>query len=204
MQKLAMLDAYMWSRWQPDRNLYFNSHLFVVPGANVAVDPLALETSDAEHLAALGGVAWIVITNRDHLRETPALRERFGARVVTSEKEAPLLDIPVDRVLADGEELFPGARAVTLDGQKTPGEFAIHVRKAATALVGDAIVGAPAGALSLLPDEKYDDVARAALGLRRVLDLQPEALLVGDGASLWHGATAAIGALLAARGGGRK
>jgi uncharacterized cupin superfamily protein len=201
MQKLAIPNIYMWSRWQPDRNLWFNSHLFVTPEGNVAVDPLTLELSDAEHIAALGGVAWIVVTNRDHLRDALALRERFSARIATSQLEAPLLDAPVDRALVDGEELFAGARVIALAAQKTPGEFAIHVRKSATVLVGDALVGAPAGALSLLPDEKYADVTQAILALRRVWALQPEVLLLGDGASLWYGATRAIGDVLFARGG---
>jgi uncharacterized cupin superfamily protein len=201
MQKLAIPDSYMWSRWQADRGMYFNGHLFVTPEGNVAVDPVGLEPSDAEHVAALGGIAWIAVTNRDHLREAPALRERFGARIAASQREAPLLGVAIDRALEDGEELFPGASVVLLDDQKTPGEFALHLRKHTAVLVGDALIGAPAGALSLLADEKYGDAQRAVLGLRRLLALQPEALLAGDGASLWHGATRAIGAALFARGG---
>jgi uncharacterized cupin superfamily protein len=191
----------MWSRWQPDRNLFFNSHLFLRPEGNIAVDPLVLEPADAEHLAALGGLALIVVTNRDHLRDAAALRERFGARIATSEREVPLLGVSVDRMLADGEEVFTGARVVMLEDQKTPGEFALHLQNANALLVGDALIGAPAGALSLLPDEKYGDVMKAVLGLRRLWALQPEVLLLGDGASLWHGATRAIGAALFARGG---
>jgi uncharacterized cupin superfamily protein len=179
----------------------FNSHLFVTPNGNVAVDPLALEPSDAEHVEALGGIAEIVLTNRDHLREAPSLVARFGARIVTSAREAPLLDIPVDRVVADGEQVFEGAHAVWLDHQKTPGEFAVHLPKEKAVLVGDAILGAPAGALSLLPDEKYAEPVRAALALRRLLALQPHVLLVGDGAPLWSGATRALGSLLFARAG---
>ena len=139
----------MWSRWQPDRGLPFNSHLFVAPSGNVAVDPVALESGDAEHIAALGGVGEVVITNRDHVRDALALRERFGARIVTSQREAPLLGVPVDRALADGEEVFEGAYAVVLDSQKTPGEFALHLRKQNALLVGDAVlVGSPAAAFA--------------------------------------------------------
>jgi uncharacterized cupin superfamily protein len=201
MQKLALPNVYMWSRWQPDRNLYFNSHFFVLPEGNVAVDPVPPQAEDIEEITTLGGVASIVITNRDHQRESAVLRERFGAGIVASEREASLLDVPVDRVLRDGEEVFPGARAVMLSNQKTPGEFAIHLRRHRAALVGDAIFGTPAGSLSLPADKMYEDVQRAVLSLRRLASLQPEILLVGDGTSLWSGATRAIEKLLRARGG---
>lgn len=200
MQKLALPGAYAWSRWQPDRGLYFNSHLFVVSSGNVAVDPLPLDSGDADAIAALGGVATIVVTNRDHLRDAAAMRERFGAGIATSRLEAPLLDCEIDRTLEDGEEPFEGAVVVALDRQKTPGEFALHLKKNSALLVGDALLGTPAGSLSLLPDEKYDD-EQSVLALRRVWALQPEVLLVGDGTSLWSGATQAIGKLLFERGG---
>lgn len=134
-------------------------------------------------------------------RSAATLRERFGARLATSEREAPLFDVPLDRTLADGEEVFAGARVVLLEHQKTAGEFALHLYEQNALVVGDALVGAPAGSLSLMPDEKYADVGRAVLGLRQLWALQPEVLLLGDGASLWQGATPAIGAALFARGG---
>ena len=201
MQQLAIPGAFVWSRRQPDRNMYFNSHFFVVPGGNVAVDPLPLDADEAEQIAALGGVASIVITNRDHLRDAPALRERFGARLVTTEREAALLELPIDRLLHDNEEIFAGAFAILLANQKTPGEFALHLPRHRAVLVGDAIFGAPAGALSLPADRMYEDVHRAVLSLRRIAALQPDVLLVGDGTSLWSGATRAIEALVFARAG---
>jgi uncharacterized cupin superfamily protein len=201
MQALALPGVFSWSRYQPDGSMYFNSHFFALPSGNVAVDPLALEDGDLEWIASLGGVAWIVVTNRDHLRETVALRERFGARVATSKADADALGIHVDRILADGDEAFAGATVVTLEHQKTPGEFALHLAKCKALLVGDAMVGTPAGLLSLLPDPRYADVRRAALALRRLWALQPQTLLVGDGASLYSGATRAIGTLLFERAG---
>ncbi len=201
MQELAMSNVHMWSRWQPDRKMHFNSYLFVLPDGNVAIDPVPLDADDGERISALGGISEVVLTNRDHVRDAAALRERFGARVVSSANEAPLFDIPVDRVLRDGETVFAGATLVALEHQKTPGEFAIHLSAQRTVIVGDAIVGAPAGSLSLLPDEKYSNVQDAVLGLRRVWALQPDVLLVGDGTPLWSGATRAIGKLLFQRGG---
>lgn len=179
----------------------FNSFLFCTPEGNVAVDPLALEADQLEQIVALSGLSWIVLTNRDHVRSAAVLRDRFGARIATSEQEAPSLGIPVDRVLHDGEVAFPGAVVVALEHQKTPGEFALHLAEYAALVVGDALIGSPAGALSFLPDERYADVMQTVLALRRLWALKPEILLLGDGMPLWRGATLAIGALLFARGG---
>jgi uncharacterized cupin superfamily protein len=201
MQELAIPDSFMWSRRQPDRKMHFNGHFFVRAEGNVAVDPVPLEADEVDEIAARGGVAWIAITNRDHRRDAVALKERFGARIVTSETEASLLDVPVDRTVRDGEPLFDGATVVSLRSQKTPGEFAIHLSRHNAVLVGDAILGAPAGSLSLLTDSVYADVAQTVLGLRRILALQPDVLLVGDGTSLWGGATKQIASLLFRRGG---
>lgn len=201
MQQLSLPGAFMWSRRQPDRGMNFNSYLLRMPEGNVAIDPLQLEADELEQVAALSGISWIVLTNRDHLRDAAALRERFGARVATSQAEAASLAIPIDRILGDGETLFPGATVVALDRQKTPGEFALHLCEHKTLVVGDALIGAPAGALSLLPDKAYADVAQAVLALRRLWALQPEVLLPGDGMPLFAGATRAIGMLLFARGG---
>jgi uncharacterized cupin superfamily protein/glyoxylase-like metal-dependent hydrolase (beta-lactamase superfamily II) len=201
VQPLCIPGAFMWSRRQPDRRMNFNSFFFSTPEGNVAVDPLPLETDELEQLVALSGLSWVVLTNRDHVRSAAVLRESFGARIATSEAEASAIDIPVDRVLHDGDTAFPGAVVVALQHQKTPGEFALHLAEHSALVVGDALIGVPAGALSLLPDERYADVTQSVLALRRLWALKPEVLLLGDGTPLFSGATRAIGAVLFARGG---
>ncbi len=101
----------------------------------------------------------------------------------------------------DGDEIFEGAFVLALQNQKTAGEFALHFPTQRMVLVGDAVIGSPAGALSLLPDQRYADVRAAALSLRRLLAVQPEILLLGDGASLYCGATKLLAALLRQRAG---
>lgn len=195
MQRLALDGAFMWSVWQPDRAMHFNSYLFVRPEGNVAVDPLRLSDEDRAEIERLGGVSAIVVTNRDHLRETEALRAWSGARVICSAAEAPLLPFAPDATVGDGDVIF-GMRVVTMAGAKTPGEIALVLRREKTAIVGDAILGTPAGGLSFLPEAKLSDAAALALSLRRLWAQQLNVLLVGDGAPLFSGADAAIGALL--------
>ena len=59
-------------------------------------------------------------------------------------------------------------------------------------IVGDALIGKPAGSVSFLPAEKYTDVAKAHEGLRRLLQYNFDSLLVGDGASILTGAKQAV------------
>src|SRR5579863_9633294 len=106
--------AWMWSAWQPDRGITFNSYLFERGGGFVAVDPLPLDESSADEIARRGGVHTIVVTNRDHVRGAQALRERFDARIVTGAAEASLLGIAVDATFHDRDEVFPGAYAVAI------------------------------------------------------------------------------------------
>ena len=181
--------------------MYFNSHFFVRPAGNVAVDPLSLDESDAIRLQELGGVALIVLTNGDHARDAAALKDRFGSKIATSAAEASELSFAVDVVCKAGDQIFEGAYVVPLEDQKTAGEFALYFPAEQMVLVGDAVIGSPRGSLSLLPDQKYADVRKAALGLRQLLAFQPEILLLGDGASVFSGATKLLAALLRQNGG---
>lgn len=193
--------AWLWSAWQPDRGIAFNSYLFERDGGFVAIDPLPLDESSVDDIARRGGVHTIVVTNRDHVRGAASLRERFDARLLTGTAEASLLGIRVDATVNDRDEVFPGAYAVALPNGKTAGEIALHLPAANAAVVGDALIGAPAGGLSLLPPEKLADPERFILTLRRLWALQLQTLLLCDGQPLFGNADAAIAALLYAQGG---
>jgi uncharacterized cupin superfamily protein len=186
LARLNIAGAWTWSAWQPERGMNFNSYLFERGDGCVAVDPLPLDDASIDAIAQMGGVHTIVITNRDHLRGAQALRSRFDARVVDK--------------CEDGEEVFPGAYAVQIPYGKSD-EFALHLRAARAAVVGDALIGAPAGTLSLLPDEKLRDARRFPLALRRLWALRLKTLLLCDGQPVFDAADDAIGALLDDRAG---
>ena len=61
-----------------------------------------------------------------------------------------------------------GWTVVGLDGFKTAGEIVLYSRARRTAIVGDALWGTPAGALTLMPDAKLADPERAALSARKL------------------------------------
>ena len=176
--------AWMWSAWQPDRGMNFNSYAFERDGGCVVVDPLPLDEQSLDALQQMGGVHTIVITNPDHLRGAHALRDRFNSRIV-------------DR-FQDGEEVFAGAFAVRIPFGKSE-EVALHLPAAKAAVVGDALIGAPAGGLSILPDEKLQDAARFPFALRRLWALQLKTLLLCDGQPIFDGADSALADLLERR-----
>ena len=205
---LRIPGAWMWSAWQPDRAMAFNSYLFERPSpqggeGSLVVDPLPLGEDAFQWISGRGGVHTVILTNRDHVRAAQTFRDRFGARVLAHSVEAPLFEIGIDATFADGEQVFPGAYVIALAHGKTPGEVALHLPEVQSALVGDALIGAPTGTLSLLPDEKLEDPAHFLLELRRLWALRLDSLLLGDGQPIFSGADDALATLLEQRGGPR-
>ena len=184
MKRTIFEDLYCWSIFSEMRQVDFNGHLWVRPEGNALIDPVPMIDSDHEQLNKLGGAAWIIITNRDHEREAHVFKNRTGAKIVVHEADADALSVKADRLIADGEEVVPGLRAIHLPFGKSPGEIALHFPEQRAILAGDIIVGDPVGHLSLLTDEKLESPTKAALALRKILALSFDAMLVGDGHSV--------------------
>lgn len=200
MKRQLVDGLYSWSVFSEARQIDFNGHLWVREGGNVIVDPVAIGRADLAQLMELGGAAVIVVTNRDHARETEALRERTGAKVVAHRDEVGILPFPVDRAVAEGEEIVPGLEVVHLRHGKSPGEIALVWPALGAALIGDVVWGGPAGAFSFLPDEKLADPPRAALELRKLLAYPGlRDVLVGDGHSVFGNGRERLLECLAAR-----
>lgn len=198
MQKTVVSGTFLWSVWQPDRDLFFNSCFIETPEGNLIVDPLPLSESDAAEIDARGGAAWVIITNRDHQRDSENVARRFNSKIAASGLDANDISVCVDRLLSDGDVLAT-ARVIGLEGMKTPGEFALYFSDRSMIVAGDALWGDPAGTVRLMPDEKLNDPVRAALSLCKVRALFPKHVLLGDGAPIFGVAFEAISACLDAR-----
>ena len=197
LQRTSLPGIAMWSHWQPDRSLFFNS-FFVKGGENLIVDPLALEEADYRAIEADGGAAWIVVTTRDHERQAGSLAQRLHAKIAAPERDVPDMTVKIDRVLRDGDTIGR-ARIVQFEGMKSPGELGLYLEDCRTMILGDALWGDPPGALRMVPDAKLSDPKRAALSLRRIWALQPQSILVGDGHCVFGNATLALEEYLASR-----
>ena len=181
MKRLHRRDLFGWSWFYEPLNIDFNSVAWIRDGGNVIVDPLPLSPHDRAHLEKLGGAAWVIVTNSDHVRATRELVAAFGAKVAGPAAERDAFPLACDRWLDDGDEPVPGLVAFALDGSKTPGELAL-VLDGTTLITGDLVRAHRAGALMMLsPEQKLADAARARASIARLASLPIEAVLVGDG-----------------------
>jgi len=109
------------------------------------------------------------------------------------------MDVKPSKTFKDGELLPGGIWVIHLADQKSPGESALYIQQGKGVLiVGDALIGKPAGSVSLLAPEKYGDLTKARAGLRRLLKYHFDSILVGDGTSILGGAKQVVEQVLQA------
>jgi len=182
-----------WSWFSAEKGLNFNGHWVSEGDQRVLIDPPPMPEACRLQVAAQPITA-ILLTNRDHVREAMDWRIRANVPIWAPAPDAMAMDfVTLDVAYNDGDALPCGLRAVGLSDGKSPGETALYLdRFGGLFIVGDALIGNPPGAFSLLPAEKYADVKKAAAGLKRLLDFPFDAVLVGDGVSLLTGARAAV------------
>ncbi len=186
MKSLHHPDLYSWSIFDPERNVDFNGIAWVRPDGNVLFDPVSLSKHDLAHLNALGGAAWIVVTNSDHVRAAKEIAQLTGSQIAGPAAEKDIFPIRCDRWLADGDELVPGLKAIALEGSKTPGELALLL-EGTTLITGDLVRAHQAGSLMILPDAKLQNRADAVASVRRLAAISSiDAVLVGDGWSVFR------------------
>jgi len=192
MKRLHRPDLFGWSQFNEERNIDFNSVLWVRDGGNVAIDPLPLSLHDAAHMKQLGGVALIVITNSDHVRASARLATSTGARVAGPRAESGSLAVACDLWFGDEDEIVPGLVSYEMNGSKTPGELAL-VLEQTTLITGDLIRAHEGGSLCLLPNAKLTDHGAAIVSAARLAGLgKIEAVLPGDGWPVFRGGTAVL------------
>jgi glyoxylase-like metal-dependent hydrolase (beta-lactamase superfamily II) len=184
---------WQWSCFSEEKQLNFNGLFLTVGEHKILVDPPPMTPEASTFIRRQGQVDYIIVTNRDHARDAAACQKDFGCQLFLPDSDAPQMDLKPSKTFKDGELLPGGIWVIHLQDQKSPGESALFVQQGKGVLiVGDALIGKPTGALSLLPPEKYADAAKAKAGLRRLLKYQFDAILVGDGASILAGAKAAV------------
>jgi glyoxylase-like metal-dependent hydrolase (beta-lactamase superfamily II) len=70
---------------------------------------------------------------------------------------------------------------------KSPGEIAFLDSARRLLVVGDVVIGNPPGQLSLLRERVMDDPARLRASVQSLLELDFDALMVGDGVPIREG-----------------
>ncbi len=179
-----------WSWFSEPHGYDFNGHLLRHPDGNICVDPVEPAEGDLDVLAQ-EGVNRILLTNRNHSRAANRVRARTGARTAIHADDADHArgqDTELDDGLRVGDTVGP---LVVVDAAgKSPGEVALLWPDRGILIVGDAVIGNPPGHCGLLPERVMDDPARLRKSLRKLLDLDFDILLVGDGESILRNAKA--------------
>ena len=177
--------VYQWSWFSEEKQLDFNGHFIVFDAERLLVDPPPLSDEDRAFLQRQGRISTIVLTNRDHVREAGRYRTLFQAQVLAPAQDAPLMEITVDGTFTHGDRLAGDLLVIHVPDSKSPGESALLLeRNGGVLILGDALIGKPPGALSLLPPDKFADLAKAKAGVRGLLGYAFDTVLVGDGASI--------------------
>ena len=191
--KQLLPGMWQWSWFCEEKQLDFNGLFLNVGEHRIIVDPPPMTVEASTFIRRQGALDYIIITNRDHAREAAIYQAEFGCQLQVPEADAPQMDIKPTKTFKDGELLPGGIWVIQLKGQKSPGESALYIQQGKGVLiVGDAFLGKPTGAVSLLAQEKYADVEKAKDGLRRLLKYNFDSILVGDGVSIVFGAKQAV------------
>ena len=185
--------VYQWSRFSEEKQLYFNGHLVVSSGKRFLIDPPLMTDEECADVARLGTIDAILLTNRDHVREAEQYRAALKTKVLAPALDAPLMELQADGTFTHEDQLTDELRVIHIPDSKSPGESAFLLeRDGGTLILGDALIGAPAGSLRLLPPDKFSDPLKAKAGLNVLLGYTYDTVLVGDGASLMSGGKEAI------------
>lgn len=191
--KQLLPGIWQWSWFSEEKQLDFNGLFLTVGEHKIVVDPPPMTAEASTLIRRQGALDYIIVTNRDHVREAATYQAEFRCQLQVPEADAPQMDVKPSKTYKDGELLPGGIWVVQLKEQKSQGESALYIQQGKGVLiVGDALIGKPAGALSLLASEKYGDIEKAKDGLRRLLKYNFDSILVGDGASIIFGAKQAV------------
>ncbi|CUS35635.1 conserved hypothetical protein [Candidatus Nitrospira nitrosa] len=196
--KQILPNIWQWSWFSDEKQLNFNGLLLTIGEHTILVDPPPMTPEARAIVRRHEPIDYILLTNRDHLREAPTYQAEWHCQLYVPELDAAQMEVNPTKTYKDGELLPGGIWVIQLSDQKSPGESALFIERGRGVLiVGDALIGQPSGELRLLPPEKYEDPAKAKKGLRRLLKYNFDSLLVGDGVSILVDAKLQVEELLA-------
>jgi len=190
-------DIFTWGWFSEPHGYNFNGYLVRHSEGNLCIDPVPPSDEALDEIARLGA-ARILLTNRNHSRAANVVRARTGARTFVHPDDAAHArsqGAAIDGELRAGEKIGP-LTIVAVPG-KSSGEVALHWPERKLLIVGDAVIGHPPGHCALLREKVMDDPARLRRSVRKLLDLDFDALLFGDRVSILHDAKSRLKELVA-------
>ena len=188
---------WQWSWFSDEKQLNFNGLFLTIGEHKILVDPPPMTAEARAMIRRHEPIDYIIVTNRDHVRESVTYQLELRCQLQVPEADAAQMDLKPTKTYRDGALLPGGMWVINLQDQKSPGESALFIQQGQGILiVGDALIGKPAGNVSMLPAEKYASLEKAREGLRRLLKYEFDSLLVGDGSSILNGGKQEVERLL--------
>jgi glyoxylase-like metal-dependent hydrolase (beta-lactamase superfamily II) len=184
-------DVQTWSVFAPDKDYAFNGYAVATESGTVLIDPPEPVEDGWGAVDLLEPFAGVWITNRNHSRAAAVFRERYGITVYAHEADADRLEAGADATVR-GDERLPGDIQLIHVPGKSPGEIAFHLPRSRALVVGDVVIGVPAGELSTYPDKVIDDMEKLQRSAARLLEYDFDALLLCDGESFSSGGKAKL------------
>ena len=82
-----------WSWFSEEKQINFNGHLLDVGEHRILVDPPPLSDTDLAQLRNAGQIDYILLTNRDHERESATYKDALNTRVYVPQSDAPEMSV---------------------------------------------------------------------------------------------------------------
>ena len=195
--KEILPNIYTWSKFSDEKQLNFNGWYVINGEEAVIIDPPPAPESVLEDIADKTKPSAVILSNKDHARQSQAFADRFNIPIWIHELDQGLLEIQNTKTFKHGDCLPCQLKVIHIQNGKSPGESAfLYKGEPNTLIVGDAVIGKPAGQVSMLPDEKFSDPQKAKESLSILLEENFDALLLGDGESFARGGYQAIKSFL--------
>jgi glyoxylase-like metal-dependent hydrolase (beta-lactamase superfamily II) len=186
-------NIHRWRMYSGEKGYFFNGWVIRLPEGDLIVDPPAVSGEAHAFLRTLRPIG-IFLTNWTHRRFAGDVLAIAPAPVSIHALDAPKLEgLHADR-FADASTHFSDRVTVIPTPGKTLGELGLMIQDDGKRilLLGDTVIGHPAGEIGLLPDAKIEDKPAILETLRRLAMMEFDHLLVGDGESLIEGGRAKL------------
>ncbi len=182
--KQILENIWTWSVFSEEKGYNFNSLLISDGNKRVLIDPVKTTEEDFSFIKSKAPFEAIYLTNKDHFRDTYNLKTKLSIPTWIHKEDKQYLENDVDYTFSSGDKLACGIEVVHLSDQKSPGECAFYIPSKKVLILGDALIGYPAGSLKLLPDSKYKDINKTKEELFKLQSLSFNILLLGDGEAI--------------------
>src|SRR5262249_55406794 len=136
---------WMWSKFSEEKGMFFNGYVVRTIHGLVIIDPPLASSDVFAMIESLGAVKLIMLTNRDHERESQAFRQQFNVPIAIHDADAPLLEHLPETTFHDEDILCGDVEVIRLQHQKSPGESAFYLDFQKALILGDALIGKPDG-----------------------------------------------------------